>query len=62
MNIIRVFFSNVPLINIPQVSDHVRGSHFENLTLEQIRQNPDLYYDFLQFVVGKVHQPNDPAV
>lgn len=53
MKIIK-FFKDVPLAKIPQVSNFIDQSKFGQLTLEQIRSDEDLFYDFLESVVSEL--------
>lgn len=55
MNIIK-FFKDSPLGTLPSVAHYVTGTVFEHKSLEEIRNDPDLYYNFISFVVAKINE------
>lgn len=54
MNPVKLF-KFVPLGTIPSIASRVEGTRFSDMSLEDIRNDPDAYYDFIAEVIKQVH-------
>lgn len=52
MNIVKLF-AHVPLKNLPEVACHLGDCELASMSLEEIRSDPDSYYEFIRMVVSK---------